>query len=614
MQINFHLLPISVVLTCWFLSAPVTATAAPAPVPPPAPRPVAVDLTRAQALLKDWEETAPDKARRCLRIIYWAPADVAPAPQYRERLTRVMTTVRDFYAGQMQAYGFGPRTINLELEPDGMLKLRVVRGGQPSATYKTESGHEIRQDCVKVLQSEGINADDETLVIFCYLSKWDPEKRTMRQWSPYYASGTHHNGTAWQVDSPLLDSALLKDKSNMLTDGQYGHISVGRYNSIFVGGVAHELGHALGLPHCSETVEERKARGHALMGAGNRTLGEELRGEGPGTFLTFSHALKLASHVQFSGSVKRMADKAEVSWTNLQIQTQGQKLVVTGRIASTLTPYAILGYADPEGHGDYDSTPGCAVPAAKGDFRLEVPFPESRKAEGGELRLVACCVNGFATAYAGPNGKPTFPFAMKNGVCDVTPALLRQELDAALARQRKSPLTTAEIAALKPQTREVLRRLLMPDSANGKPEPVNVAAASQHVALSDCRPLTASTGWSGVHYDRLPNVDPILMCGGRIYPAGLYAHAPASHVYQLGGKWSRFTGRCGVADGGGNPVEFVILGDHRELWRSGSVKPTESKTFSVPVAGLAQLELQALVTPKGKNGAWGVWLEPTLLR
>ncbi len=612
MRTSFHLLPISVALALWLF--PVLGTAATAPAPVPAPLPPGVDLARAKALLKDWEENAPDKARRYLRVIYWAPADVEPAPQYRERLTRVMTTVRDFYARQMQAYGFGPRTINLELEPDGLLKLRVVRGGQPSASYKTESGQEIRQDCVKALQAEGLNADDETLVIFCYLSKWDPEKRTMRQWSPYYASGTHHNGTAWQVDSPLLDSQLLTDKTNMLTDGQYGHISVGRYNSIFVGGVAHELGHALGLPHCSETAEERTTRGHALMGAGNRTLGEELRGEGPGTFLTFPHALKLAAHVQFSGSVKRMTDKAEIAWTNLQIQTQGKQLVVTGRIASTIPPYAILGYADPEGHGDYDATVGCAVPDAAGAFRLAVNFPDSRKAEGGELRMVACCVNGYATAYASPNAKPTFPFAMKNGVCDVAPAHVRMELDAALARQRKAPLTPAELATLQPQTREVLRRLLAADSANGKPEPVNVAAASQHVALSDCHPLTASTGWSGVHYDRLPNEVQILVCGGRIYPAGLYAHAPASHVYQLGGKWGRFTGRCGVADGGGNPVEFVILGDHRELWRSGVVKATESKPFSVPVTGISQLELQALVTPKGKNGAWGVWLEPTLGR
>ena len=112
----------------------------------------------------------------------------------------------------------------------------------------------------------------------------------------------------------------------------------------------------------------------------------------------------------------------------------------------------------------------------------------------------------------------------------------------------------------------------------------------------------------------MPSENPLLSCGGQIYAHGLYAHASASHVYQLGGKWKEFNGRCGVADGGGNPVEFFILGDGRELWHSGTIKVAESKMFSVPVTGINKLELQTRETPKGKNGAWSVWLEPTLGR
>src|SRR5690606_23776384 len=102
------------------------------------------------------------------------------------------------------------------------------------------------------LQAAGIEADKETIVIFCNMSNWDPKTGTMSQNSPYYASGGLRNGTAWQVDSALLDAGLLKEKEPQLRDGQYGRISVGRYNSIFVGGVCHELGHALGLPHNQE--------------------------------------------------------------------------------------------------------------------------------------------------------------------------------------------------------------------------------------------------------------------------------------------------------------------------------------------------------------------------
>ena len=54
----------------------------------------------------------------------------------------------------------------------------------------------------------------------------------------------------------------------MVNDQQYGHISVGRYNSIFIGSGARELGHSLGLPHDKERADEQ-SRGTSLMGSGS---------------------------------------------------------------------------------------------------------------------------------------------------------------------------------------------------------------------------------------------------------------------------------------------------------------------------------------------------------
>ncbi len=110
---------------------------------------------------------------------------------------------------------------------------------------------------------------------------------------------------AWQLDSPELDATNLSLTKPMIQDGQYGRISLGKHNSIFTGGIAHELGHAPGLPH-REARPDEAVRGTALMGSGNQTYGDEVRGEGRGSFLMLAHALRLASHPQFSGSVRAL--------------------------------------------------------------------------------------------------------------------------------------------------------------------------------------------------------------------------------------------------------------------------------------------------------------------
>lgn len=248
--------------------------------------PTTQDLDRARALLETWENESPAKTKRLMRICYWSPQDREPQPDYRARLTRVMQHIQAFYLREMTAWGFASRSIQLDLENDGLLHLHMVKGTLKSdecSEADGKDGRDIRKDCLKALSEVGIDGEKETLVIFCNLADWDAEKRTMSHHSPYYASGNSQGGTAWQVDSSLLDSALLPVRDQHLQDRQYGRISLGKYNSIFVGGVCHELGHALGLPHCKECAPARRLRGTALMGSGNRTYGNELRGEDKGS-------------------------------------------------------------------------------------------------------------------------------------------------------------------------------------------------------------------------------------------------------------------------------------------------------------------------------------------
>ncbi len=116
------------------------------------------------------------------------------------------------------------------------------------------------------LKKLGIDADNETIAIFCNLATWDEEQKIFKHESPYYAGGSYRSGTAWQLDSPEIKLANMTLLEPLVQEGQYGKISMGRHNSIFIGGMAHEFGHALGLPHC--TGRPTKTNGHRVDGLG----------------------------------------------------------------------------------------------------------------------------------------------------------------------------------------------------------------------------------------------------------------------------------------------------------------------------------------------------------
>ncbi|MFM7181398.1 MAG: glycosyl hydrolase, partial [Verrucomicrobiales bacterium] len=372
---------------------------------------IAAKAPQARAILDAWHAKDPEPAKRVVHIVLWTPLDREPAPLYRERLSAIMRDIRSYYAREMERLGFGPRTIQLDEEDGGLIRVHLVRGQTPYAEYDVGSGHRIRTECVPALRSAGIDPDRETIVLFCNMSNWDEKTRVIRQNSPYYASGDHRAGTAWQVDSPILDIDSITNTGDNVKDGQYGNISIGGYNSIFIGGIAHELGHALGLPHNRARRDEAASFGTALMGDGNRTYGQERRNEGKGSFITLAHGLRLASHPIFSGSIKGMSLPSSARPENLRIENDGKGVRVTGAVKADPPVYAVLAYMDPDGGSDYDATTATAVPDASGNFVLECHALVPGKA--GELRLT------FLQAHGAASGRMSatpfrFPYSVDN--------------------------------------------------------------------------------------------------------------------------------------------------------------------------------------------------------
>jgi hypothetical protein len=84
-------------------------------------------------------------------------------------------------------------------------------------------------------------------------------------------------------------------------------------------------------------------------------------------------------------------------------------------------------------------------------------------------------------------------------------------------------------------------------------------------------------------------------------------------AYALGGKAAELTGSVGLNDQPGEalaPVVFTVVGDRKELWRSGPIERfTGPEAFRVDVRGVKVLELRA--TAQGSHiGAHAVWADP----
>lgn len=579
---------------------------------------IAPKVAAARAILDGWQAESPERAERKLHIVYWTPMDREPAPLYRERLSKILTDIQIFYAREMDRIGFGPRSLRFDRAAvDGLVNIHLVRGKNPYADYGGKSGNDIRGECIVPLREAGVDAAKETVVIFCNMSNWDAEKRVISQNSPYYAGGSIQNGTAWQVDSPMLNLDALTDTGGQVQDGQYGRISIGRYNSIFIGGIAHEVGHSLSLPHCRARGDESAAFGTALMGSGNRTYGEDRRSEGRGTFLTLGEAFRLAGHPMFSGSVKGIAERPSVKPTDIQIEPSGKGFTFSGSVIAEPPVYGVVAYMDPEGGGDYDSTTVTAVPDAEGRFSLECQALKAGKA--GELRIVYLQANGV------PSGNLSdtpfrYPYLVaKDGTADISAAKTKllfapmiEAVNAKNAADARNFLAAPAVAA-DPRLTQIAQRLL----ATLSPKLIalaDVPPTAKSVPLSDLKAAREQTGYGPPLRDRLPAPSGLLIAGGKLYGHGIFAHAVATYEWQLDGTWKTLAGTVGIADGSDGSVQASIEGDGQVLWQSSILKEGATAAFDVKLEGIKQLVLKMGDAGDGKRSDWGVWLEPMLGR
>lgn len=187
----------------------------------------------------------------------------------------------------------------------------------------------------------------------------------------------------------------------------------------WIGGMAHELGHGLNLPHDGGKLSEIQQFGTTLMGAGNSTYGKSP------TYLAMADCAILNDCQVFS-TVQRSDwyTTADTKITHLHAGYDGTNIIVSGKFTSSTAVNYIDFYNDGGKNGigankDYDAVVWAAPTVGTDSFYIKMPFSEFTNTEDYpyQLRIIFCNENGsLATAsysYAIKNGVPVIDFGDK---------------------------------------------------------------------------------------------------------------------------------------------------------------------------------------------------------
>lgn len=368
---------------------------------------IATDLA-AMEVSTDTVYTSPQA--RNLNLVYFVPNDLDTLPAYQKRLSELMLWTQNYMKQEMLRNGYPNKTFGMFADLSiNRVKIITIRGTKPKSDYAYSGG-------AGNVQSE-INAyfaarptektSEHTLVI---LPRYSFRPDGTPDGGPFYGLGRW----CFALDYEGLD---IKNLGKTDTEGN-------RF-SVWFGGLVHELGHGLNLPHNCQKVSENATLGMALMWAGNGTLGKS------STFLTATDCAILNVNQIFNNDSKTYygAVNARVTRIHADYSATKSAIVLSGRFTSDTKVNSIVYYNDPnvnnEGVGvnkDYNAVTWESKAIGTDSFYVEMPIADFKYKDASpyELRLKLVHDNGTVTensyAYKFVNALPVLEFSTKNEI------------------------------------------------------------------------------------------------------------------------------------------------------------------------------------------------------
>ncbi|MFG6361156.1 MAG: hypothetical protein K1W09_01885 [Akkermansia muciniphila] len=329
------------------------------------------------------EVTVPDalkdrialkKTARQLNIVYFLGSDTEPVPDYERRLSELLLYLQQFYGKEMQRHGYGARSFGLDIKSPGRVNIIEYKAKNPAAHYPYENGGgwKAAQELDEFFKAHPDRKKSQhTLII---MPTWNDEKNGPDNPGgvPFYGMGRN----CFALDYPAFDIKHLGQKTRE-----------GRLLTKWYGGMAHELGHGLNLPHNHQTASDGKKYGTALMGSGNYTFGTSP------TFLTPASCALLDACEVFSVTPAQQfyEGRPEVEVKDVAISFKGNQILVSGNYTSPQTVKALNVYIQDPPYAvnqDYDAVSFSQRLGKKsGKFSMKIDKKELDGLNNNEFRI-----------------------------------------------------------------------------------------------------------------------------------------------------------------------------------------------------------------------------------